>query len=121
MLFTVNAKDYTPFIISKTYKVNRLDVYESWTDANGITHRVVYRQKISGSFDIKFINRSHYSQFLSDLGAVKNDGYHAVSLYLNNMLTSANANVFITMEPAMNAQYSDYPEMAKFSVKVVER
>jgi len=120
MLFRA-VSDYTPFIISKTYKVNEQDVYETWTDANGITHRVIYRRKISGSFEMKFINRQEYDNFLSDLASVKTDGYYPVELYVNNLLTTKSANVFLQIEPAMSAQYSDYPEMDEFSVKVVER
>lgn len=120
MLFTA-VSDFTPFIISKTYKVNKQDVYETWTDANGITHRVIYRTKISGSFEMQFINRAMYDVFIDELESIKTDGYYPVELYVNNLLTTKTANVFLQIEPAMAAQYSDYPEMDKFSVKVVER
>lgn len=121
MLFTVNAVDYTPFIISESYKINRQDAFRSWTDANGIQHRVVYRTKVSGSFEIKFINRAMFQSFLTALEAVKQDGYHTVSLYINNTLTVVTLDAFITIEPAMQAQYSGVPEMCKFTVKVEER
>lgn len=120
MLFTA-VSDFTPFIISKTYKVNEQDVYETWTDANGITHRVIYRKKISGSFELQFIDRSIYDRFIDELESIKQDGFYPIELYINNLLMTKQVNAFLSMEPVMNAQFSDYPEMAKFSVKVVER
>lgn len=121
MLFKVNNHDYTSRVLSRTYKVNEADVYETWTDANGLTHRVVYRSRISGQFDMLFLDRNAYETFLDDLDAVKTDGYHAVDLYLNNKLQEVSANVFISMEPYMEAQYDSVPAFGKFTVKVTQR
>lgn len=121
MLLTINSVDFTPYIISKSYEVNKQDVYEGWTDANGIAHRSIYRTKISGTFTMKFIDRTKYSAFLTALSAVKTDGYYAVTLYVNNTLSSETINAFVTIHPAMTAQYSNYPEFEQFQVEVVQR
>lgn len=121
MLFGINLTDFTKYIVSPTYQVNQQDDYESWKDANGIKHRVVYRSRISGSFDMKFIDRAQYETFLTALETVKQDGYYTVLLYVNNTLTLQTADVFIQIEPAMAAQYSKVPEMNKFKVTVEER
>lgn len=121
MLFEVSNTDFTPFIISKSYKMNQQDSYEEWTDGNGITHRNVYRSKISGSFEMKFINRAAYGSFLSALSTVKTDGYHTVTVFVNNTLSPQTIEAFITIEPSMTAQYTNIPEFEQFNVKVVQR
>ncbi len=121
MLFEVLETDFTPYIVSKTYKMNQQDTYESWVDGNGITHRNVYRSKISGSFEMKFINRTAYGSFLAALDAVKTDGYHIVTVFVNNKLLPKTIEAFITIEPSMTAQYSNVPEFEQFSVKVEQR
>ena len=121
MLLTINSVDFTPYIISKTYEVNKQDTYESWTDANGILHRSIYRTHISGDFDMKFIDRTKYNAFLTALSAVKTDGYYPVTVYVNNTLSTETINAFITIKPAMSAQYANYPEMEQFSVEVMQR
>ena len=121
MLFEVLETDFTPYIVSKSYQMNRQDSYEEWTDGNGITHRNVYRSKISGSFEMKFINRAAYGSFLAALDAVKTDGYYPVTVYVNNTLFPETIEAFITIEPSMTAQYRNIPEFEQFTVKVVQR
>lgn len=121
MLFGIQHTDFTKYIVSPTYQVNKQDDYESWKDANGIKHRVVYRSRISGTFDMKFIDRTQYENFLMALETVKQDGYYTVLLYVNNTLQLEMADVFIEIDPAMTAQYSRVPEMNKFKVRVEER
>ncbi|MCR5448458.1 MAG: hypothetical protein K6F23_03610 [Solobacterium sp.] len=58
---------------------------------------------------------------MTTLESTKQDGYHTVSLYINNKLRVEILDVFITIEPAMQAQYAGVPEMCKFTVKVEER
>ena len=121
MLFEILNTDFTPYIISGSYKMNQQDSYEEWTDGNGIKHRNVFRSKISGSFEMKFINRAAYGSFLSALDAVKTDGYHTVTVFVNNTLLSEEIEAFITIEPSMMAQYAKIPEFEQFSVKVEQR
>lgn len=121
MLLTINSVDFTPYIISKSYAINKQDTYETWTDANGIVHRSIYRTRISGDFNMKFIDRTKYNAFLTALSAVKTDGYYPVTLYVNNTLASETINAFITIHPAMSAQYTNYPEMEEFTVEVMQR
>lgn len=52
MQVVVNGQDITNHIVSGSYKINAYDQYESWTDGNGIEHRIIVRTKVSGSFDI---------------------------------------------------------------------
>ena len=121
MLFGIQFEDFTRYIVSSTYQINKQDDYESWKDANGINHRVVYRSRISGSFDMKFIDRAQYENFLLALDSVKQDGYYRVLVYVNNTLQMELIDAFITIDPSMAAQYRNVPEMNKFRVRVEER
>ena len=119
-LLTVNSHDYTKYIVSGSWEVNHKDVYKSWTDANGINRRNVYRTRIEGEFSMQFLNRTAYGTFMSDLAAVKTAGYYPVTVYANDTQTAVSANVYLNMEPAMEANYST-PLFGKFSVKLEER
>lgn len=119
-LLTINSHDYTKYILAGSWEVNRQDVYKSWTDANGINHRSIYRTRVSGEFTIQFIDRSKYSVFLNDLAAVKANGYYPMTVYQNNVGSTASINAFISMEPAMAANYTVNPEFEKFTVKLEE-
>lgn len=121
MLFQILSTDFTPYIISKTYTMNKQDSYEKWVDGNGITHRAIYRTKISGTFEMKFINRTAYNTFLTALEAVKTDGYHSVTVYVNNKLHMETIDAFVTIEPSMTAQYKTVPEFEQFTVRVEQR
>lgn len=119
-LLTINSHDYTKYILAGSWEVNRQDVYKSWTDANGINHRSIYRTRVSGEFTIQFINRSVYNTFLNDLAAVKANGYYPMTVYQNNVMSTASINAFISMEPAMEANYTTNPAFDKFTVKLEE-
>lgn len=119
-LLTVNSHDYTKYIVSGSYEVNAEDVYQSWADGNGVKHRSVYRTRIAGKLTMRFLNRSAYSAFLSDLAAVKTGGYYPMTVYVNNTLTTATINAFTDVEPAMEANYTTLPEMGKFTIKLEE-
>ena len=121
MMFQVLNTDFTRYIISPSYKMNQQDTYESWVDGNGVTHRVVYRSKISGQFEMKFMNREKYGLFLSALDAVKTDGYYTVTVFVNNTLFPQTIEAFITIEPSMTAKYNGIPEFEQFTVKVEQR
>lgn len=119
-LVTVNSFDLTPFIIAPSYEMNQEDVFREWVDGNGITHRNVYRTRISGQFDVKFWDRSAYTTFLSSINGVKTGGYYPMTVYVNNTELSVNADLFMNFQPILTAKYST-PEYEKFRITVEER
>lgn len=121
MLFSVNNVDFTRYIISSSYDMAKEDEYIEWKDAYGFKRKDIYRTRISGSFELKFINRAKYNEFLGALSAVKTDGYYPVTVFVNTTLATETINAFIHIAPKMKAQYSDYPEMEQFSVEVEQR
>lgn len=84
-LFKIMGKDYTNKIIQGSFDVNSEDVYSTWTDANNIKHREIYRQRISGSFDMYFSDEESYNEFIADVTAAKTQaGYCYVGIMTNN-------------------------------------
>lgn len=120
-LVTINTFDLSPYIITPSYEMNKEDVYNEWVDGNGITHRNVYRTRITGEFSVKFWNRSAYASFLTALGGVKTSGYYPMTVYINNTQTTEAANLFVEFGPALTAQYTAGNEYERFRIRVEER
>lgn len=94
--FKIGSTDLTPKADIQEYSVNRVDVYDTWTDGNRIEHREVTRTRIEGSIKLGFKSEADLSSFLSLLSGAKTaDGYWSCGLYLQNAGTTATANVFL--------------------------
>lgn len=61
----INGIDFSDFVQESSYKVNETDVFEEWTDGNHIKHRVNYRQKIKGEFQLVFIKAEDFEAFMT--------------------------------------------------------
>lgn len=85
ILFVLKGKDYTNKIIQGSFDVNSEDVYSTWTDANNLKHREIYRQRIKGSFEMYFKDEEAYNEFIEDVRMSKtNAGYCYVGIMTNN-------------------------------------
>lgn len=99
-LFIVNSTmDLTNLIVVPSYKVNLQDGYEEWIDNNKITHRDIVSKKAMGTFSIKFETIDQYQAFMLYMANnKKQNGSYDCSVYLNNMLTSINTEMYIDFE-----------------------
>lgn len=122
MVFKIGNNDYSGKVIMDTYSVNKIPVYTSWEDANGTTHRDVYRQKIQGEFDMEIMNLAEYQTFITDvLNNTTSDNYLPVILAVNNTNEVVSADIFIdysTVQTRLNNYTKSY--MA-FTVTIEER
>lgn len=86
-MIEVNGIDFTECVQETTYKVDEQDVFTKWTDANGVDHRKVIRQRITGSFDLVFIEgyKKTYTEFMEAVKAAKTDGALEITLSVNNL------------------------------------
>lgn len=120
--FKMGGTDYTSKIKMGTYKVNSQPVYEEWTDGNYLTHRVVTRRRLSGSFTMLFDDPVEYYEFLykvQDLTGI--EGYTTASLYVNNLHTIQDANVYISLEPINLVPYFGAKSHDGFTISINER
>lgn len=57
MIFSISTTDLSAQVNSKkTYKMNSTRQFSSVTDSNGIEYRNYYRERVSGSFEMWFID-----------------------------------------------------------------
>lgn len=98
MLFSISGKDYTKNIVVGTYDVNTSDKYYKWTDANMVEHRDIYRQQISGTFQLGFRNQSEFDQFAAWLKEhTESEGYCSIGIYSLNENTFKTLNAYVKM------------------------
>ena len=123
MVFKIGDNDYSAKVLMDTYNVNRIDIYTEWEDANGTTHRDVYRKKIQGEFDMLISNVAEYSAFIADVqNNTTNGGYVTCKVCVNNYnQENVQADMFIDYTPikTMNNNYTK--GYLSFTVRVEER
>ena len=123
MVFKIQSTDYSDKVLMDTYNVNRIDVYTEWEDANGTTHRDIYRTKIQGEFDMMISKMSEYTDFINSVRNNKaNGGYVPCYVCVNNdNQENVSANMFIDYTPikTMNNNYTK--GYLSFTVRVEDR
>lgn len=99
MLAKIGTTDITRHILSGTYAVNEENIFHEWIDANKVTHRDIIRQKVSGSFELKFNTEEEYAAFC-ELIKTNSTTAHLLpmTLYIANTDTEKEINVFYRYE-----------------------
>lgn len=122
-LFKIGETNFTSFITVPSYKVNKNDVYMSWTDANHKQHRFLTRRQVSGSFSMLFDSVTDYNLFLSTIESKKNrEGYIPnCRVYCNNTNTVENVDLFIDFEVADILPVIGTSDNESFEVTITER
>lgn len=124
MVFKVGNVDYSSKVLVDTYNVNRIDVYTEWEDANGITHRNIYRKRIQGEFEMLISNISEYATFISDINRYRSekDGFVPCRVCVNNEnQENVYADMFIDYAPIKTMQNNYTKGYLSFTVRVEER
>lgn len=123
MLFSIDGLDFTQCIKMGTYQVNKVDVYNEWSDGFGMNHHDIYRKRIQGSFEMYFVNESDYEDFLNYVEVNKTaGGYLPVTLFINNTNDWENdVNVYLTMELKNEIPYIGMGKYSGFTVNIVQR
>lgn len=82
ILFRIGNADFTPWVKSDTYNVDRADVYQEWTDGNWHDHREVARTRITGSFSLSFARAADFQAFIAALASERNaNNYYSVTVF----------------------------------------
>lgn len=120
-VFKIGDTDFSNHVLSGSYKINEVDEFTSWTDANGREHRNIYRTKTSGSFDVLFKTVTDYEIFQNAYMYAKNKaGLVRVTLMDNqsNQLKVIDAYLDFTPVRFRADNWEDYYE--KFTVNIKE-
>ena len=120
-LFTVGTVNYTNNIVLDSYAVQKTKEYETWTDANLVTHKYAGRTRIKGSFSMRFLKKSDYDAFVTTLAnAEQSGGYYIASLYCVNTNTTEIANVTIDFAPYLSQKSNLQQDVLEFEVQIEE-
>lgn len=120
-LFIVAATDYSNNIVLDTYAVQKTDEFQTWTDANLVTHKFAGRTRIKGSFSMRFMKKSQYDAFVTALATAKQSGgYWIATLYCVNTNSSEIANVTINFAPTLSQKANLQKDVLEFQVTVEE-
>jgi len=121
-LFTLGGVNYSAHIIKDSYKVNKVEEFEEWTDANYVKHRYATRSKIRGEFEMQFIKQSDYAAFVTALASAQaTDGTYLPTLFLNNKNAAESANCFMTFEAGLTQDSNLQLRTPKFKVTVEQQ
>ena len=120
-LFIVATNDYTNNIVLDSYAVQKTDEFETWTDANLVTHKYAGRTRVKGSFSMRFMKKSQYDAFVTALATAKQSGgYWIATLYCVNTNTNEIANVDINFAPKLSQKANLQQDVLEFTVSVEE-
>ena len=123
-LFVVDGKDFTHHITVPSYKVNKNQAYEEWTDSNYVTHREITRTKVSGNFKLLYDEIVELDEFFDTIEALKaasDDGSIEVTVYLNNLHTTETVHVFVSYSPSNEKPFFQKQKVSGFEVTIEER
>jgi len=123
MVFKIGDNDYSGRVVVDTFNVNRIDIYTEWDDANGTTHRDVYRQRVEGEFDMLIANLAEYEAFVQDVRQhTANGGYVTCKVSVNNYnQENYQANLFVEYTPVRTMMNNYTKGYQSFTVRVRER
>lgn len=98
VLFKIGETDLTDYLDQQNFKMDKYDMFESWTDGNWVEHRVISRQKITGKAAAGFSSAADFSAFCELLESEReDDGYYVVTAYINNTGTTETFEAFLSM------------------------
>lgn len=123
-VFIIGNDDFSSNVLVGTYEVNRHDEFKEIQDANGLYHRLLTRAngRITGTFDMRFLNPADYERFVASKAAHKTSGgYYPCTVAVNNELTNVSSNFYIDMSPVRNRNGSGRTVFDTFTVTIEER
>lgn len=98
-LFKISSTDLTQWEDTEQHKVNRDDVFTTWTDGNWIEHREIVRTRVSGSVVLGFKREADFTAFMTLLTTERDvNGYYPVTVWCSNTNTSETINAFLDLE-----------------------
>lgn len=102
--------DLTRHIPVGSYDVNMNEEFEEWTDSNYDIHRKLLRNRIEGTFGIKFNSIAEYESFLNILALAKittGQNYIEMNMFVTNKGQTYTKKFYYEFSPK-----NDLPNMA---------
>lgn len=106
MLVKIGDTDITKYILSDSYEVNSIPVYNSWQDANYVFHREIHRYRVHGSFQLKFLTEAEYKAFIDVMKQNAIESAVIMTVYVNNKCELQTTTCFCEMSPILQKAHS---------------
>lgn len=122
-LFKIGTTDVSNNIVRGSYMVNRIDVYKTYEDANGATHRRFIRKKMTGTLQMFFKYMEDYADFVELVETNKSATTYAVvcTLYDNYSGELYTVNAFIDFQPTITQDAGLREYMQVLDITIEER
>ena len=122
-LFKISTTDCSDNVVRGSYQVNRIDIYKTYEDANGATHRRFIRKKMTGTFQMFFKLMKDYSDFVELIEDNKSATTYAVpcTLYDNYSGDVYTVNAFIDFQPTITQDAGLREYMQVLDITIEER
>lgn len=98
MVVAIGGHDFSHDIVVGSYAANKSDVFETWTDANGTTHRVIVRTKVKASFNLYLRNNDRVAEFKAALLSKLQGGYYICTITMNDSDETYSGNFYLSYE-----------------------
>lgn len=122
VFFKIGTTDLTAWEDIQSHKVNREDVYETWTDGNWVDHRVIARTRISGKVILGFSKAADFAAFTALLSSQKDaEGFYPVTAYCNNTGTTESFDAFLELPGAGKWDLNNGRQWQTFEIKITGR
>lgn len=104
LFFQIGVKDLTPYEDIQNHDVNKVEIFQSWTDGNWIERRAVIRSRIEGRVTLGFASAEDFQEFTVLLNSQRQaDGFYYVTVYVQN--TGETASIEAYVEPQGAAKW----------------
>ena len=122
VFFQIGAVDLTPWEDIQNHAVNKDPVFETWTDGNWITHRVVARTRVAGSLTLGFYKAADFAAFRAALAAAQDpEGFYPVTVYCANTGTTETVDAFLDLAGADKWDLANGRQWQTVAVQIEER
>lgn len=123
-LLVIGGTSFTHHIKVPSYKVNRTEVFKEWENLNKTKRRDFERYKVSGSFTLIYDDPSELDAFFDTVENLKtqtSDSSIPMTVYLNNLHTTATITGYIKYTPANEKPYFGREKISGFEVTIEEK
>lgn len=117
---TYNLSQHVPM---GTYNVNVLEEYEEWTDSNYDIHRKLKRNRVEGTFNLKFKSIADYEEFLNVITKARTttgQNYIEMDAFATNKGTKYNKKFYIDFTPKNDLPFMADSKNDAFTVTIKE-
>ena len=120
IMFMIDETDYSHRVVAENYKISKKPEFELWIDANGKEHRSMYRTRISGTLEMRFLSIDEYQTFVGLLASTQAaDLTYPMTVWDNMSEQETEIVGFIEFDPVRyrNPAWADMIERVELTIR----